>query len=121
MDGMYEKFGVIRYYKDGVLHRDDGPAIVDDIGMCEWWREGVLHREDGPAIECKNFKAWYKYGKLHKEDGPAVIYRGGESEWYINDVNYSEGEFNHWLEKRQLNERLHIGLDEKPRYKKSKI
>lgn len=31
------------------LHREDGPALIDDVAE-EWWVNGYLHREDGPAI-----------------------------------------------------------------------
>ncbi len=42
--------GRTRYYKDGVLHRDDGPAIVGRDGYEAWFKDGKSHREDGPAI-----------------------------------------------------------------------
>jgi hypothetical protein len=36
--------------EEGLLHRDDGPALIDsDVQM--WWQHGVIHREDGPAVE----------------------------------------------------------------------
>lgn len=34
----------------GVLHREDGPAVVKEDGTQEWWVAGKRHREDGPAI-----------------------------------------------------------------------
>lgn len=66
-----------RWYKDGVLHRDDDkPALVDKIPIEEfprlisWYKDGVLHRDgDKPALmefwsEFKIAKAfWYKKGK----------------------------------------------------------
>ena len=46
---------------------------VNDDGNKEWRVDGVLHREDGPAVEYANGdKEWYFNGKRHREDGPAV-------------------------------------------------
>ena len=56
--------GTIKYYKNGKLHREDGPAIEWYDGTIEWWLNGYLHRTDGPAIERPN----------------------GTREWWINGV-----------------------------------
>ena len=40
------------HVKNGVRHREDGPALQRvDNPYCEWWLEGKLHRLDGPAID----------------------------------------------------------------------
>ena len=71
------------WYKRGVLHREDGPAIECINGTKEWCKEGKLHREDGPAIECANGdKECYKDGKLHRENGPAIEYVNGDKYLY---------------------------------------
>jgi len=50
----------------------NGPKI-DKRGNKFWYKNGELHREDGPAIEYANGnKFWYKNGELHREDGPAI-------------------------------------------------
>lgn len=55
------------------------------------WRDedGLLHREDGPAIIMQNgTKYWYCRGYLHREDGPAIINVFGEPpQWYLNGQN----------------------------------
>ena len=39
----------------------------------EWYLNGLLHREDGPAVEyADGDKYWYLNDKRHREDGPAV-------------------------------------------------
>ena len=59
---------------------------VDNFGIKRWYLNGRLHREDGPAVECVNgSKAWYINGKLHRADGPAIEYSDGRIEWWIND------------------------------------
>ncbi len=39
---------------------------------------------------------WYKPGtnELHRLDGPAIEYANGYKYWYIEDVKYTEAEFN---------------------------
>jgi hypothetical protein len=58
------EFGTKRWYKDDLLHRDDGPAIEWDNGTKFWFKNNQLHREDGPAVECvSGDKSWYLNGK----------------------------------------------------------
>lgn len=55
-------------------------------GDKEWFKNGVLHRLDGPAVEYKNgYKSWFKHGNYHRINGPAAIYPNGHNMWYIND------------------------------------
>lgn len=56
-------------------------------GTMFWLRFGILHREDGPAVIYTNGdEEWIKYGKFHREDGPAVIKEDGRNYWYIHGV-----------------------------------
>jgi hypothetical protein len=41
--------GTKMYYKDGKLHRANGPAVIKADGREEWYLNGELHRIDGPA------------------------------------------------------------------------
>ena len=60
---------------------------VDADGDRRWYRDGKLHREDGPAIEWPDgTKHWYRDDKLHREDGPAVEWADGAKEWYRDGV-----------------------------------
>ena len=60
-----------------------------------WYQNGKCHRLDGPAAEyADGDKAWYQNDKLHRLDGPAVERAGGVKSWYIEDVKYTEEEFN---------------------------
>ena len=77
--------GTKSWYKDGKLHREDGPAVEYADGSKEWYIDGLLHREDGPAIEKANGdKMWYIHGVLHREDGPARERANGYKEWCIH-------------------------------------
>lgn len=94
--------------------------------IIRWYKEGVLHRENGPAIEAGvGFEAWYVNGKLHREDGPAVKQSSGgkgEWEWYLYGVRYSEEEFYSYIEKKKLKGTLQSDLiDKENEIKKSKI
>ena len=85
--------GTKRWYKDGKLHREDGPAFESENGYKSWYINGKRHREDGPAIEDTNGgKYWYINGKLHREDGPAIEEENRDKSWWINDKYVSETE-----------------------------
>jgi hypothetical protein len=58
---------------------------ISAAGTKRWFLNGKLHREDGPAIELANgYKAWYLNGKFHREDGPAIEYTNGDKAWWLN-------------------------------------
>lgn len=73
------------WYKDDQLHRENGPAYIDDKGNEEWYYHGRLHRLDGPAgIYVDGCKQWWNNGLLHRVEGPAVECEGGHCEWWLN-------------------------------------
>ena len=54
-----------------------------------WFKNGKLHREDGPAMEYANGdKYWFKDGKRHREDGPAIENTNGYKDYWHNDIRY---------------------------------
>ena len=74
-----------RWFLNGILHREDGPAVEYSNSDKEWWLNGKRHREDGPALEWSNGeKEWFLNGKLHREDGPAFEWANGDKEWFLN-------------------------------------
>ena len=85
--------GSKKWYLNGDLHREDGPAVERVSGTKEWWLNGKCHREDGPAAEwASGDKEWYLNGVLHREDGPAIEYADGDKEWYLNGKQLTEKE-----------------------------
>jgi len=73
------------FYEAGVLHREDGPAIIYPGGGEEWYLAGVHHRDGGPAITTiDGSQYWYRGGDLHRDDGPAVCESNGTKAWYVN-------------------------------------
>ena len=67
---------------------------VSKFGTRKWYRNGQLHREDGPAIELPDgSREWWRDGKLHRTDGPAVEYARGTRKWYVNGEQLSETDF----------------------------
>lgn len=73
---------ITRYTEDGILHREDGPALITTDGAQFWYKHGERHREDGPAIIMSNgTQEWWVNGHCHREDGPAIIYSDGTQEW----------------------------------------
>ena len=56
----------------------------------EYLSNGILHREDGPAIIYSDgTKKWFFQGQLHRKGGPAIEYPDGTCEWYVNGCCYS--------------------------------
>ena len=88
-----DEHGGKRWYLNGKLHREDGPAVEHANGTKSWYLNDNLHREDGPAIEwADGDKYWYLNDNLHREDGPAVEYSGGTKYWYLNGKKVTEEE-----------------------------
>jgi hypothetical protein len=93
--------GTKRYYRDGVLHRDnDLPAVEYDNGSREWWVHGKRLRWDPRSpteILCDptNYnvagtRIWHSLdSKKHRDDdNPAVIHADGTKEWWFNGQRY---------------------------------
>lgn len=92
-NGQVRSAGAIIYYLDGILHRQDGPAIEWEDGSFQWYKNGFLHRENGPAVTSGKNQYWYFNGKRHRLDGPAVIFENGLVEYWVDGCQISESEF----------------------------
>ena len=63
-----------------------------------WYKDGKLHKEDGPAIDCiDGLRKWWIEGKLHREDGPACEWTNGYKEWYLENEEYFEINLNDYV------------------------
>lgn len=114
--------GSIRWFKNDHVHREDGPAIESPNGTKQWLINGQLHRKEGPAVEQFNGGSlWYLHDKLHREDGPAIENGDGTKLWYLHDIHFSEEEFQHLLDKKNLHQKLKNTLAIKPIQKRTKI
>lgn len=121
-NGKYKNQAGTSWYKDYLLHREDGPALILINGSKEWRIKGELHREDGPAMTFPDGRQiWFFQGKRHREDGPAMEYGDGSKAWWINDKEFTEDEFHRFLEKKVLNEKLQSTFKERQKDKKKKI
>lgn len=59
---------------------------IDKAGNQRWYLNGHLHREDGPAVILRDgTMIWYQHGKIHREDGPAKIKSNGNKFWYYQN------------------------------------
>ena len=87
------------YYIEDQLHRIDQPAIEYADGGYKFYYKGVLHRDNGPAVVMKNYNGsdtelYYHYGVLHNDKGPAE--KSGNCEiYYLYGKRYKEED---WLE-----------------------
>ena len=59
LNGKVQKGGITLWYKDGLLHNLDGPAIIWEDGSYQWYFNGIIHHENGPAATSGNNKYWY--------------------------------------------------------------
>jgi len=89
-NGRYEEDGKVSYYKDGMLHREDGPARDFANGDRLWFLNDKPHREDGPAHDTSKLKIWYLNGVLHRDDGPAFEHERGRKEWIVHGKHHRE-------------------------------
>ena len=86
------KDGATFWYLHGVIHRDDGPAVVRPNGDKWWYQYGKQDREDGPAIEyADGSKQWFRDGLCHREDGPAFEGADGRKDYYLNGEQWGDG------------------------------
>jgi hypothetical protein len=77
---------------------------VYDNGTKEWrLPNGLLHREDDPAVEFTNGdKYWYINGEKHRENGPTIEWSDGGEMWYLNDIEYTEQEYKYKIRSIKL-------------------
>lgn len=88
------------WYKDGLIHREEGPAIEWSNGDKEWYQHGVPYRKNGPTVERANGNLYWhdKNGELHREDGPAIKIKNQKTgkftyRYYIHGVEFTRGQF----------------------------
>jgi len=63
--------------KNPQIGRDGGRLWIND--------KDILHREDGPAVmDLDKYRAWYVNGELHRDDGPAQMFADGTNFWWMN-------------------------------------
>ena len=75
---------------------------ISSDGTQRWYLNGVLHREGGPAvIEPEGSQSYWLNGLRHREDGPAIIYSDGYEEWYFNYVDVTDY-VNAWAKERNI-------------------
>ncbi len=71
-------------------------GVVKYFDDYRWYVNGVMHRECGPAGEYSDgSKHWYSNGKLHRENGSAIERYDGRKYWYLNGKWYPQEE---WFE-----------------------
>ena len=88
----------------GQKHRIYGPAVrtLDPkYHLVEWYKEGKLHRLDGPARVHNNNMFWYKEGELHCLCGPAVIEQAGPKQYWIDGRRWPPKEYKKEIARRR--------------------
>lgn len=107
-----------KYQYEEHWHLDDkqGKFVLD---TCRYYWEGQIHREDGPALitfkadGSKGTESWIRHGKRHRENGPAWIDMVNPEkpiyQYYIEGKILSEEEFWDTYPKKKCNSCYQIG------------
>ncbi len=77
------------WYKDGLLHRNDRPAIVGTESYT-WYYRGVKHRRDGPAFMSPRWFIWIRHGVQHRDDGPSDMFDKLSIDWCDNGTTHRD-------------------------------
>lgn len=68
---------------------NDQPYTIYSDGSKEWYKDGLVHRDNGPAfVSADGWAEWRIEGRLHREDGPAVMKNGQAVAWALNGQRY---------------------------------
>lgn len=94
----YTKFKIVksidgvRYYVNGIQHRDGNPAVIFKNGRTEYWQNGSLCRDNGPVIIREDGVQEWNFNELkHRSNGPAVIHPDGTEEWWWYNKRHRHG------------------------------
>lgn len=64
---------------------NDTPMVHNGIKF--WFKYGILHRVNGPAMEGEDGAyIWFRFGKRHRIDGPAVMLSSGATGWFYHGI-----------------------------------
>lgn len=88
-------------------HRIDKPAFIEYVNeklrIEKYYTHNMLHRTDGPAVINYNIDGsiykefWLRDNSWHREDGPAfIVYENNKiifQEYYLKDELYNEDKF----------------------------
>jgi len=84
------------------IGRDLYQYIAYSGGERNWLKNGLLHREDGPALEWYDGdQCWYKDGVLHRVDGPAIVTLAKGVGWFVNNQNITDS-VEEWMEEQNI-------------------
>lgn len=95
---------------------ENGP-IAQPNGTRIWFKGGIVHREDGPAIEHSDGTCeWYVEGIRHCQTGPAFISGDGKRRWFVHGQELNEIEFKDMRQRivDEIGEAFHKGTTRKP-------
>lgn len=81
----FEIFGINYTNAHKILSRlfPNGYSLINRNGVVTYYKNGHLHRDnDLPAmIRGNGYRLWAKNGMIHREKGPAIIYPDGDKKW----------------------------------------
>lgn len=81
---------VYKWFINGKLHSEIGPAVTYSNGYQGWYINGIPHRIAEPAIVSKSCIYYMKNGKIHNDKSHAIEYTNGTKCWFVNGKNHRE-------------------------------
>lgn len=70
--------GTVLIYFDGLLHYENGPAVIGAHGIRKHYFKGLLHRKGGPAVTWPDGTfEWWTHGVQDHVTNPNEFYDSG--------------------------------------------
>jgi len=70
---LYETSWYIKPYNKLILHRENGPAILENNGSEKWFLNGQLHRDYGPAVIYADGSKFYWFKNCQLISGSEIV------------------------------------------------
>lgn len=61
---------------------------LDSSNNLSYFKDGLLHKEDGPALFTREGVKFYIKGRLHNPNGPAVLHWTGLKFYFLHGQEY---------------------------------
>ena len=92
-----DKYGIKRYFRNKVLHREDGPALIYPHASKLWIAKGCsamvngkMVKKDDELVNLSNHPTllyvYYYEGLKHRDNGPAEVWSDGREIYYFHGL-----------------------------------
>lgn len=96
---------LVQIKKNNELKKPRNGSYIGVLGSQIWYKDGQVHRENGPAVINIDGVYYYINNKIHRVDGPAAIYKNGTKFYYLWGEQFSKEE---WFNKLTIAQQEHL-------------